>query len=225
MLQHIERYPSFFAAARSHFPYQHFIKNLTLGNTSNLVHELFGHTLVLHQQISELQKNVTALKEQLANRTVPAGPKGDPGVPGLKGEQGPRGPQGREGSPGEKGDKGPPGSMGKQGPQGIQGIPGPGNFSLCTYKEASISFTVFRLNLQATFARTRSVFSSKTEFIFGVSCTARGSAEYMLEKTKHRDKDIYTCFCGGVATSTRLQPVNDKLSCTIYWWECPMVTA
>jgi len=67
MLQHIERYPSFFAAARSHFPYQHFIKNLTLGNTSNLVHELFGHTLVLHQQISELQKNVTALKEQLVS--------------------------------------------------------------------------------------------------------------------------------------------------------------
>ena len=101
-----------------------------------------------------------------ANRTVPAGPKGDPGVPGLKGEQGPRGPQGREGSPGEKGDKGPPGSMGKQGPQGIQGIPGPGNFSLCTYKEASISFTVFRLNPQATFARTNSVFSSKVCSLF-----------------------------------------------------------
>lgn len=68
------------------------------------------------------------------------------------------------------------------------------------------------------------MFFFQKKFIFGVGCSARGPSEYALEIGSFNDKDMFTCICGGIATSIRLQPVNNRLACIIYWWECPMVT-
>ena len=77
----------------------------------------------------------------------PPGVNGQQGTRGLQGSMGPRGfngSQGLPGPPGLVGPRGPPGVNASQaggggiagppGPPGPQGIPGPGNMSLCQYK-------------------------------------------------------------------------------------------
>lgn len=213
--------------------------NFTELSTANeMVHLLIDHNLVLQNQINALQKNLTTITDKLIPRlqlelektkgsfvkTNNSELVGPVGPTGQTGPQGPSGVNGSQGKPGEKGDQGPPGAAGKQGEKGIHGPPGAGNFSRCSHLISTVDIAVSRRKPESTYGRTRSVYATKDKFVFGVSCSSRGAAEYILEHSKRGDDDMFTCFCGGVATSTRLGPVDNYVSCIIYWWECPMVT-
>ncbi|XP_065060335.1 uncharacterized protein LOC135687651 [Rhopilema esculentum] len=222
-----------------HIASKYHIDNITVSNiTNDMINHLVEHNLMLQLKLDELQTKMTHLTqktipslelkiknaEQLAmkvNKSELIGPRGPTGPQGLPGPRGLNGPAGDKGNQGLRGDSGP---QGAHGPQGPQGPPGAGNFSQCTFKVIPIVTNVYGANPKATFTQTPSIFSSETKFIFGVGCTSRGSAEYILETTKRGQRDVFTCFCGGVATSTRLQPVQNRITCTIYYWECPMIT-
>eukprot|EP00794_Sanderia_malayensis_P020006 gene20006-21967_t len=196
--------------------------NISIKDISHLIH----HNMELQKHINKLEKNLTDvfnivgdLKLQLqqtkdsilkVNRSELVGPVG------------PEGPIGPQGKLGPQGLNGPAGAQGPVGPIGPVGPQGPGNFSLCKFKESNTDVRINRVP-QQTFVLTPSVTATKEKYIFGVSCSSRGAAEYLIERTVRDGFDSYTCFCGGVASSTRLAPVDNHVTCKIYWWECPVI--
>ncbi len=79
----------------------------------------------------------------------PVGPAGPAGLEGPKGQTGHVGPRGPEGRPG------------RQGERGVMGLQGPGNFSLCSFRQNVINARVDMESKQNTYVQTPMVVGNK----------------------------------------------------------------
>lgn len=161
----------------------------------------------------------------------PSGVNGKQGPPGPQGPMGPMGFNGSQGLPGPaglEGPRGPPGVnatqaegggiAGPPGPPGPQGIPGPGNMSLCQYKNkkevaqtpgASASSKVILLEDEHPGMK-----------IVAATCSTHNAAEYVfgIRIDPTTGTIAYNCHCKGKSQLF----LGADMQCVIHYWICPI---
>lgn len=144
----------------------------------------------------------------------PRGFNGSQGLPGPPGLVGPRGPPGVNASQaGGGGIAGPPG------PPGPQGIPGPGNMSLCQYKNKK------EVAQTAGASADSKVILREDEHpgmkIIAATCSTINAAEYVFGDAKTDPTTgtiVYRCQCKGQSTLF----LGADMKCVIHYWICPI---
>ncbi|CAH3044107.1 unnamed protein product [Pocillopora meandrina] len=142
---------------------------------------------------------------------------GAPGPRGYNGTQGPIGPPGVEG---KQGPPGPQGPMGPMGFNGSQGIPGPGNMSLCQYKnKKEVAQTAGNSANSKVILREDEHPGMK---IVAATCSTHNAAEYVFGDAKTDPSTgtiVYNCHCRG---KSDLFIGANSMQCVIHYWICPI---